>query len=197
MQILIECCILDTTFLPETPSSSANPINTINITGLSMNSQHNSSSDQDLYRHRWLRMVILLLYSLSLLVAADLLFMFPYEGLVVTTISPDTYLLATGIYFTDSIALVILYTEWFSLNIALLGAFTFLVISIPDGDSRLHIHSIGYQVLSLLISAVGRRPPESTTPRPEKAWIVTLTLYITVAGILAGSVAYDWYWILT
>ena len=178
--------MLDTIFLHGTPSLSANPINTINATGVSVNAQHNSSPDQDLYRHRWLRMVILLLYSLSLVVAADLLFTFPYKGAVVTTVAIDSI---------DSTALVIHYAEWFSLNIALLGAFTFLVISIPDGDSRLCIHSIGHQVLLPFIRAVGRRPPASATPRPEKAWIMTLTLYITIAGILAGSLVYDWRWI--
>ena len=179
--------ILDTIFLHGTPSLSANPVNTINITGLSGNAQRNSSPDQDLYRHRWLRMVILLLYSLSLAAATDLLFIFPYMGAVVTN---------DGIYSYGSTDLVIHYAEWFSLNIALLGAFTFLVISIPDGDSRLRIHSIGHQVLLLFTRAVGRRPPASATPRPEKAWIMTLTLYITVAGILAGSLVYDWRWIL-
>ena len=163
-----------------------------------MNAQHNSSPNQDPYRHRWLRMVILLLYSLSLAVAADLLFVFPLEGSVVTTVSPGIYRSALGVSpKIDSTALVIHYAEWFSLNIALLGAFTFLIISIPDGDSRLRIHSIGDQVLLLFTRAVGRKPPASATPRPEKAWIGTLTLYITVAGILAGSLAYDWRWILS
>lgn len=142
-------------------------------------------------------MVILLLYGLSLAVATDLIFMFPYEGSVVTTVSPGTLYSETGISGIDSTALVIHYAEWFSLNIALLGAFTFLVISIPDGDSRLCIHSIGHQVLLLFTRAVGRRPPASATPRPEKTWIVTLALYITVAGILGGSLVYDWRWIQT
>lgn len=161
-----------------------------------MNAQHNCTPDQDLYRHRWLRMVILLLYSLSLAVAADLLITFPYEGAVVTNTSPDTYLRTFG-PFNESTALVIHYVEWFSLNIALIGAFTFLVISIPDGDSRLRIHSIGHQVLLLFTRPKGRRPPAIATPRPEKARIVTLTLYITIIGILAGSLAYDWRWIRT
>ena len=142
-------------------------------------------------------MVILLLYGLSLAVAADLLFRFPYTGLVVTSISPGTEESAFGSDFfsTNSRAVMIHYAKWFLLNIALLGTFTFLIISIPDGDSRLRIHSIGHHVLSLFTSAVGRRPSQNTTPRPEKAWIVTLTLYITVAGILAGSMVYDWRWI--
>ena len=178
--------ILDTIFLHGTSSLSANPVNTINITGLSGNAQRNSSPDQDLYRHRWLRMVILLLYSLSLAVAIDLLFMFPYRGAVVTN---------GRIYSYGSKDLAFHYAEWFSLNIVLLGAFTFLVISISDGDSRLRIHSIGHQVLLLFTRTVRRRPPASTTPRPEKAWIVTLTLYITIAGILTGSLVYDWRWI--
>ena len=154
--------------------------------GLSVNAQHNSSPDQDLYRYRGLRMVMLLLYSLSLVVAADLLYMFPYKGSVVTTVE---------IYSIGSRALVIHYVEWFSLNIVLLGAFTFLVISIPDGDSRLRIHSIGHQVLLLFTRPVGRRPPASANTEPEKAWIVTLSLYITIAGILASSLVYDWSWI--
>ena len=187
--------ILDTIFLHGTPFLSANPVNTINTTRLFRNAQHNSSPDQDLYRHRWLRMVILLLYSLSLAVAAELLLNFPYEGLVVT-VNPS-FLTAFAPFLPDSTALVNHYAKWFSLNIALLGAFTFLVISIPDGDSRLRIHSIGHQVLLLFKRAVGRRPPASATPKPEKAWIGTLTLYITVAGILAGSLVYDWRWIQT
>ena len=193
----MESSVLDTLFLHGTPSLSANPVNTINITGLSVSAQHNYSPDQDLYGHRWLRMVILLLYSLSLAVAADLLFMFPYEGVVVTTVSSSTYESVLGIvpYLADSTALEIHYAEWFSLNIALLGAFTFLIISIPDEDSRLRIHSIGHQILLLFTRTLGRGPLASATPRPEKAWLVTLTLYITVAGILAGSLVYDWRWI--
>ena len=139
-------------------------------------------------------MVILLLYGLSLAVAADLLYMFPYEGSVVTTVSDAHYQNVLG-FGTDTTALAIHYAKWFSINIVLLGAFTFLVISIPDGDSRLRIHSIGHQVLLLFTRPVGRRPPASATTQPEKAWIVTLSLYITMAGILAGSLAYDWRWI--
>ena len=195
--ILIESSILDTIFLYRTSSLSAIPVNTINITGLSGNTQHDSSPDHDLYRHRWLRMVFLLLYGLSLAVAADLLYMFPYARSVITTVSDGTYQKALGFpeFTTDTTTLAIHYAFWFSLNIILLGAFTFLVISIPDGDSRLRIHSIGHQVLLLFTRPVGRRPPASATPRPEKAWIVTLSLYITVAGIIAGSLVYDWRWI--
>ena len=141
-------------------------------------------------------MVILLLYGLSLAVAADLLYMFPYERSVVTTVSDRTYQKVLG-FDTDTTALAIHYAKWFSLNIVLLGAFTFLVISVPDGDSRLRIHSIGHQMLLSYTrpAVVGQRSPASATTEPEKAWIVTLSLYITIAGILAGSLAYDWRWL--
>ena len=169
-------------------------MNTINITGLSVNAQHIPSPDQGLYRNRWLRMVILLLYGLSLVVAVDLLFTFPYERSVVTTVSDDTYRSASGINPEELTEFVVFYVVWLSLNTTVLGAFTFLVISIPDEDSRLCIHSIGYYVLLLFTSAIGRRPTGSTTPGPEKAGIITLAFYVTVAGIIAASITYDWWW---
>ena len=140
-------------------------------------------------------MIILLTYSLSLAVAADLLYIYPYQKLVVTLhgleIQDSTYGLATP----DSKSLITHYAVWASLNIVLLGAFTFVVISIPDGDSRLRLHWTGHQVLLLFKSALGRRPTDSAALRPEKAWIATFTWYIMIAGILAGSVTYDWRWI--
>ena len=191
MYILIEFFILDTVFLHGTPSSSAYPLfGTINFTNSSVNAQHNSSPDQDLYKHRWFCMIILLTYSLSLAVAADLLFFFPYGRWVV-----DPFASTSLEPFRSSSPLVHHYGVWFLLNIALLGAFTFLVISYPDGDSRLHLQWIGHQILLLFPSAIGQEPPDSAALRPEKAWIVTLTWYITIAGILAGSVAYDWRWV--
>ena len=184
----MESSILDAVFLHPMPSSSANPLfNTTNITGSSVNAQHNSGPDQDLYSHRWFCMIILLTYSLSLAVAADLLFMFPYHGSVVSAFDPG------GVF--GSKRLVIHYAVWFSLNIVLLGAFTFLVISYPDGDSRLHLQGIGHRILLLFPGAIGQRPPDSAALRPEKAWIATLLWSIPLAGILAGSVAYDWRWI--
>ena len=140
-------------------------------------------------------MIILLIYCFSLVVAADLLVMFPYGGTVIT-VSPGTYqsTLPTA-PLTDQKSLLIHYAVWFSLNIVLIGAFTFLVISIPDGDSRLRLHWIGHQVLLLITSAIGRNPPDGAAPRLEKAWIATLTWYILIAGILAGSCAYDGMWI--
>ena len=195
MQTLIESSILDTVFLRRTPPSSANPINIINITGSSVNAQHNPSPDRDLYRHRWFRKIILLIYCLSLVVAADLLFMFPYGGTVVTTVSPDAYQYTLFTAPTYQKSLLIHYAVWFSLNIVLIGTFTFLVISIPDGDSRLRLHWIGHQVLLLITSAIGRNPPYGASPRLEKAWIATLTWYILIAGILVGSGTYDGMWI--
>ena len=193
MYILTEFSIPDTVFLRGTPSSSVNSLfNTINITNSSVNAQNNSSPDQDFYTHRWYCMIILLIYSLSLAVAADLLFLFPYKRSVVTTVRPGPTLIPL---FPDSGPLVIHYAVWFSLNIVLLGGFTFLAISIPDGNSRLRLHWIGHQVQLLFTSAIGRRPPDSAAPRPEKAWIATLTWYILIAGILAGSITYDWLWI--
>lgn len=139
-------------------------------------------------------MIILLIYCLSLAVAADLLCMFPYSGTVVTTVNSDTYLLKLGVYL-NSKTLVIHYAEWFSLNIALLGAFTFLAISIPEGDPHLRLHWIGHQVLLLFNSAIGRNPPDSAAPSLGKAWLATLTCYILIAGIIAGSIVYDCRWI--
>ena len=196
MQILIESSLLDTVFSHGTPSSSANPpCTTINITGSSVNAQHNSSPDQDLYRHRWFCMIILLIYSLSLAVAADLLYMFPYERVVVTPLGHEIVHTLYGDVLIDSKSLIIHYAVWASLNTVLLGAFTFVVISIPDGDSRLHLQGIGHRILLLFTGAIGRRPPDSAAPRPEKAWIATLIWYILIAGILAGSITYDWRWI--
>ena len=152
-----------------------------------MNSQHTSSPDQDLYRHRWFCMIILLIYSLSLAVVADLLYIFPYERLVVTPLGLEISPPWSGVVvLLDSKSLIIHYVVWASVNTVLVGVFTFLAISIPDGDPRLRLHWIGHQVLLLFTSAA---------PRPEKAWIATLTWYILISGILAGSITYDWRWI--
>ena len=196
MQTLIESSILDTVFLRRTPSSSANPSSTINVTGSSVNAQHNLNPDRDLYRHRWFSMIILLIYCLSLAVAADLIFMFPYLGTVITTVNLETYQSTLGtVLTTDQKPLLIHYAVWFSLNIVLIGAFTFFVISVPDGDSRLRLHWIGHQVQFLITSVVGRNSPDGAARRLEKAWIATLTWYILIAGIFAGSCAYDVMWI--
>ena len=140
-------------------------------------------------------MIVLLIYSLSLAIAADLLFMFPYEREVVTAGEPGISQSLMGTYWPLSHFLVTHYARWYSLNIGLPGAFTFLVISIPDEDSRVGLHWIGHQVLLLFNSAVGRKPPASAAPRLEKAWIATLPWYILIACILAGSITYDWRWI--
>ncbi len=133
-------------------------------------------------------MIILLTYSLSLNAAADLLYIFPYERLVVTSLGLEIHDPINGLQPIDSKSLIIHYAVWASLNTVILGAFTFVVISIPDGHSRLRLHWIGHQVLSFFTSAIGRRPPDSAALRPEKAWIATLTWYIIIASILAGTV---------
>ena len=187
---------LDTVFSHGTPTSSADPhFDTIYITDSSVNAQHIPNPDQDLYRHRWFRMIILLIYGLSLAIAADLLFMFPYKRAVVTAgESPYIFDPELTLYPYASHFLVIHYARWYSLNIGLLGALTFLVASIPDEDSRVRLQWIGHQVLLFFSSAMGQKTPASAALRLEKAWIATLTWYILIAGIIAGSIVYDWRW---
>ena len=145
-----------------------------------MSIQNSPQSSRSLYQYRWFRKTVLLIYCASLTFAGDLLFLFPYAGLIVNPNKKDRLdTFRTSQVFS-------FYAEWFFLAIIIIWLFVFVSMSVPDEEAALHLNWMGRRF--------GNLPQSQRTWKNSLAWncivaiaVVTLLVFDIVVHYMTGA----------
>ena len=172
---------LESHFPPNNPPSSTNNTSRPNThtsptnpTFAYMSIQNSPQSSRSLYRYRWFRKAVLLIYGASLTFAGDLIFMFPFSGFIVNTNNKNRF---TNFQILTTSQVFGFYAEWFFLTIFIIWLFVFVSMSVTDEEAALHLNWMGRRFGNL--------------PNSQRTWKNSLAWNCIVATALASLLIFD------